>query len=229
MEINQNLKELNELTNENVRPFVEGACWADLIKTWSKAYDDWHFKDVPIFQDGFQKDVTINPYNSEWALRELESTLKETCSGNNTKLMKSEALRFYIHIVGDLHQPLHSAAVYSYKFPEGDLGGNLFTVQYKDYTQLHRLWDAGCDLYRDDTGPFLPLDYEGLMYYEAEAKALASSFSRQYFEEELKKQKYGEWVEETYKKAIKYAYAKLKVGEELNNDYIREGQIVSQK
>ena len=86
--------------------------------------------------------------------------------------MKSIALRLYIHIVGDLHQPLHSASVYSYQFPDGDLGGNLFSIKYKDYPQLHRLWDAGCDLYRDDTGPSLPLDEDGLHFYEEEARAL---------------------------------------------------------
>lgn len=132
------------MTNEKVRPFVEGACWADFIKTWFKAYDDWHYKDVPIYR-GIGKNVTVNSYNSEWALHELEYTLLQHYKTNNSKLMKSLTLRLYIHIVGDMHQPLHSAALYSDRFPEGDLGGNLFPITYKDYPQLHRLWDAGCD------------------------------------------------------------------------------------
>ena len=108
---------------------------------------------MPIFKDGFEKNVTGEPYNAVWALHELEDTLKQDHDTNNAKLMKSQALRLYIHIVGDIHQPLHAATYYSEDFPNGDAGGNFFDIKYKDYTQLHFLWDAGCDQYTDDRYP----------------------------------------------------------------------------
>lgn len=43
------------------------------------------------------------------------------------------------HLIGDIHQPLHSTALVNARFPEGDRGGNLIpVVQGKN---LHSLWD----------------------------------------------------------------------------------------
>jgi tRNA G37 N-methylase Trm5 len=33
--------------------------------------------------------------------------------------------RYVVHIVGDMHQPLHSVALYNETYPKGDIGGNL--------------------------------------------------------------------------------------------------------
>ena len=50
---------------------------------------------------------------------------------------KQLALRFIIHIVGDLHQPLHAGN-------GTDKGGNDFKVEFfwKE-SNLHRVWDSG--------------------------------------------------------------------------------------
>ena len=37
-----------------------------------------------------------------------------------------------IHIIGDIHQPLHAAKFISHEFPKGDMGGNKFKVQVPD-------------------------------------------------------------------------------------------------
>lgn len=63
--------------------------------------------------------------------------------------MRSFMIRFLLHIVGDVHQPLHSSALFSPEFPDGDQGGNLFKITYKTYDELHALWDAACDKYGD--------------------------------------------------------------------------------
>lgn len=43
---------------------------------------------------------------------------------------KSLALRELIHLVGDLHQPLHTSDRYTKEHPEGDKGGNEFALKY---------------------------------------------------------------------------------------------------
>lgn len=49
---------------------------------------------------------------------------------------RAQALRFLVHFVGDIHQPLHA----SYR---PDRGGNLFQVRYHgDGTNLHAIWDS---------------------------------------------------------------------------------------
>lgn len=48
-----------------------------------------------------------------------------------------EALKFVVHFVGDVHQPLHAGY-------RDDKGGNLFQVQFQGKgTNLHSVWDSG--------------------------------------------------------------------------------------
>jgi hypothetical protein len=60
----------------------------------------------------------------------------------------AQALRFVIHFVGDIHQPLHCATRVSHAHPEGDRGGNLFMVAVSDENgsshpaKLHGYWDG---------------------------------------------------------------------------------------
>lgn len=47
------------------------------------------------------------------------------------------ALKYLIHFIGDLHQPLHLGYM-------DDKGGNLYQIQaYKKGSNLHSLWDSG--------------------------------------------------------------------------------------
>jgi hypothetical protein len=49
-------------------------------------------------------------------------------------------LAWLCHTVGDIHQPLHSSALYSTRqFPEGDRGGN--AIRTEQIGNLHALWD----------------------------------------------------------------------------------------
>ncbi len=53
-------------------------------------------------------------------------------------------LCWLLHLVGDVHQPLHCTALFSERFPEGDRGGNLLRVRIDggEPTKLHLLWDG---------------------------------------------------------------------------------------
>jgi hypothetical protein len=57
---------------------------------------------------------------------------------NAPKSRRRTALRFYVHLVQDLHQPFHVA-------DRGDRGGNTLQLQYGrfDATNLHQVWDSG--------------------------------------------------------------------------------------
>ena len=50
------------------------------------------------------------------------------------------ALAWLLHLVGDIHQPLHTTARVTATEPEGDRGGNLFELRRRD--NLHRYWDG---------------------------------------------------------------------------------------
>jgi len=59
---------------------------------------------------------------------------------------KAIALCWMLHLVGDIHQPLHCSTLYSAdRFTMGDRGGNSFSVSKPDsdtHTNLHSLWDG---------------------------------------------------------------------------------------
>ena len=60
----------------------------------------------------------------------------------NENAAKSYALRLLIHYVGDIHQPFHAENLYSTTFPDGDAGGNLFTLpSHYSSNELHAVWD----------------------------------------------------------------------------------------
>ena len=56
---------------------------------------------------------------------------------NTSKENKQLALRFIVHIIGDLHQPFHSGT-------SEDRGGNLIRVEFfGEDSNIHRVWDSG--------------------------------------------------------------------------------------
>jgi len=76
----------------------------------------------------------------------VNSWTQEEVDNIDCQYEKSTALRFLTHIIGDVHQPLHSAALFNDQFPNGDEGGNLFKIVYpadKNINGLHKFFDSG--------------------------------------------------------------------------------------
>lgn len=56
-----------------------------------------------------------------------------------------EALKFVVHFVGDVHQPLHA------DYRDDDKGGNAYQVQFNRHgTNLHSVWDSGLIKLREE-------------------------------------------------------------------------------
>ena len=131
------------------------ANWADFIKsdTSYNYLSNWHYVNLPA--DLSQSDVYRfldnqpgpNIYNK---LNDMVAVLKNTKS---TAEQKKLALRMVIHLVGDLHQPMHTAR-------KDDLGGNkIQLLWFGEKSNLHRVWDEQL------------IDYQQLSYTEY-AKAI---------------------------------------------------------
>jgi len=53
-------------------------------------------------------------------------------------------LSYLVHVMGDVHQPLHSCALFNENFKKGDMGGNLFKIPYSgEIRNLHSFFDSG--------------------------------------------------------------------------------------
>jgi hypothetical protein len=97
----------------------------------------WHFKDTPFSQDGTQLPPIPAP-NAQERIGLFRGVL---ASGSGDPL-KSYDLCWLLHLVGDVHQPLHCATRVSAtdkKTDPGDHGGNL--VKLSSPKELHLFWD----------------------------------------------------------------------------------------
>ncbi len=113
------------------------ANWADFIKsdTSYNYLSNWHYVNLPanlsktdVFSFLDQQPAP-NIYNK---INEMVAALKNPKS---TAVQKKIALRMIIHLVGDLHQPMHTAR-------KEDLGGNkIFLTWFGEKSNLHRVWD----------------------------------------------------------------------------------------
>ena len=119
--------------------FVTAACWADDIKSYTSAFNTWHYIDLPISLDGTPTNSTVPSPNVVIALNQAVAALQ-----NPTTSLSNQAvqLRFVIHFVGDIEQPLHCSTAYSAAHPSGDNGGNSFQLSGSP-NNLHSLWDQG--------------------------------------------------------------------------------------
>ena len=85
------------------------ASWADDVRTSRRSTGNWHFADIPIAEDKFDRarDCKPDPDNGDCIVAELERLRNELrCAP--TDAAKKEALQFAVHFVGDIHQPLHT-------------------------------------------------------------------------------------------------------------------------
>lgn len=96
---------------------------------WKKTANPWHYVNVhegKVYEKAPQEGDAVTAL--EMFSKQLES--KETSFED-----KQIALRFIVHIIGDLHQPFHSGT-------DLDRGGNTVNVKFFDEeTNIHRVWD----------------------------------------------------------------------------------------
>lgn len=111
--------------------------WPDFIKsdTAYKYLNSWHYADFdnkldkPGFKMALEEDTETDAYTR---LKFLIAKLKDKKQTHENKLMY---LRLLIHIVGDIHQPLHVSG-------KGDAGGNGIKVNwFNEASNMHRVWD----------------------------------------------------------------------------------------
>jgi S1/P1 Nuclease len=75
------------------------------------------------------------------ALADNESVIKN----NSDPQRKAIALAWLFHLVGDIHQPLHTAQLFTVEYPQGDRGGNEICIRVTQAGQpmdLRRFWDG---------------------------------------------------------------------------------------
>jgi len=121
----------------------EASTWPDEQRSnpdefWLSTANPWHYVTLPV---GDTPDDLVHPPEGDavTALERFTATLRDP---NASQTDKALALRFVVHIVGDLHMPLHVGK-------PGDRGGNDVRILWFDEPQnLHWLWDEGLILHQ---------------------------------------------------------------------------------
>jgi len=132
--------QLSGLTRAHVKELLgvetldEAATWPDEMRSapgqfWQKTSTPWHY----VTLNGVIYDHAPSEGDALEALNKYTATLKDP---NASLADKQLALRFVVHIVGDLHQPLHVGKCC-------DKGGNDVKVKWfgRDMN-LHSVWDS---------------------------------------------------------------------------------------
>ena len=99
----------------------------------------WHFIDIPYSTDGSATEPPPVP-NALTQMAILTAALKEPGMSDD---IRSYDLVWIEHLVGDLHQPLHTVARFSKAHPASDDGGNAVSICHAPCRMnLHWFWDG---------------------------------------------------------------------------------------
>jgi hypothetical protein len=178
------------------------ASWADMVRDDRPETYNWHFVDIETEDSNYlpERDCAASD-RGDCAVAAIERFRKVLADKNAKQAARAEALRFLIHLVGDVHQPLHCA-------DHHDRGGNEVQVLYCGQgTTLHHAWDS--DMIRS-TG--LTEDQ-----YRAHIEGFVDALS----DEDIAHMQSGtpiSWVLESHKAAVSHSY-KIPASKELCGDY----------
>ena len=115
--------------------FVTASTWADEIRAVLPETAPWHYVNVPIDSAGY--DRARDCPTGDCVIEVIEWFRRVLADSAAPRAARVDALRYLIHFVADLHQPLHVAN-------RDDRGGNDVPVVFRGRTtNLHAVWDSG--------------------------------------------------------------------------------------
>jgi len=139
--------------------FMKASPWPDEIRRSGSPFDhaEWHYVNYPLRAPDFAIEPRPEPGNDIiFGLmcshdivegRVTERTRAVIGDRVPTAVERAAHLAWLVHLVADIHQPLHCTAFFSDPYPEGDAGGNLFCVRDGDRpVKLHAFWDDAVGL-----------------------------------------------------------------------------------
>jgi hypothetical protein len=193
------------------------ANWADEIKKYPEYHwtSSLHFINTPDWQCNYyyEKDCfnESNDFNFcvDGAIRNYTSLLQTN--------KKPDYLKFLIHFVGDIHQPLHCGF-------KSDRGGNSIKVHFNHHqTELHAVWDSGL------------IEYRIQKYFDNSIDNWVNFIKKNYIQKNDKCVNCSElWGKNSAKLACEYSYVneennKIESGDYLDNGYFERNIPIIEK
>jgi hypothetical protein len=186
-------------------PMGEASTWADDVRN-ERHNGPWHYIDIPRGTARGDGNLTLYCGKESCVNEALTAQIEILKNKSAEPAKRTEALRYIIHFVGDLHQPLHSTT-------NDDEGGNCVPLKFfrrkpREHNHgftpnLHSVWDSA----------IIERDAEGADSHEY-ADRLEESFSSSIEQWQKAGIHIDDWIWESHDYAEKNVYAPLtpKVG-----------------
>mmetsp|Transcript_36056 Transcript_36056/g.60037 ORF Transcript_36056/g.60037 Transcript_36056/m.60037 type:complete len:305 (+) Transcript_36056:82-996(+) len=202
--------------------FMSAACWPDDIKADGMSmFDEWHYIDQAFSPDGTNPNKDPEDRNIVWALGQMQQTLQRHRA---ILFEQSQVLRFLTHFVGDIHQPLHCASLFTNEFPNGDRGGNSFTLPISE-RNLHGLWDAGLGMF--NFHPKRPLGDDNVAYIRHLADTIMNEHPSRDFD--VSSVDFAKWALDGYSIARNVVYRDIEKDKTPSDVYMKIGTSVARQ
>ncbi len=139
--------------------FARAATWPDLVRDRRdyaryKAYHrtTWHYLSAywRAGPRGAPEAVTGLPVDAQNVAERIPVLRVVAADPSQRAESRAVALAWVLHLVGDVHQPLHTSSRVTPEHPAGDRGGNLVKL---GSTNLHSVWDDLFDVVRVGVRP----------------------------------------------------------------------------
>jgi len=186
----QTWPEIQKVLDDGNRDLLAAATFPDDIRLKQPQTKPFHFIDIP-FKDGGPANPPLPP--APHALSRIADATTRLKKGGTAQQQVDE-LSWLIHLMGDIHQPLHCIDHVSDLHPDGDRGGNSFALQ-GTARNLHSLWDSSVSFTHQDETTL--------------ASSIIQEHSRQSLAADLQVTDTQMWARNSYSLAKQFAYGPL--------------------
>lgn len=205
----------------DVTQFTQIAPWPDTLRAQKiDTFTHWHYINIAFSADATPLQDLIDDDNAVWAISKMEPVIKNSAAN---AYERARFLAFLVHVVADLHQPLHTVARISARHPEGDHGGNLYFVHSPTSTTqtvtLHKLWDDGLDIFSSEPSQKNVVSL---------SKLVTSLYPESYFGAKVNDLSPEDWANEGVKLAETFVYTTPE--DQLpSSDYMTKGKEIAEQ
>ena len=115
------------------------ANWADFVKsdTTYNYLGNWHYFNIPANLSKTDMLKYVDGQSGPNVYKKITEMIAVLKNSKSTLIQKKLALKMLIHMVGDLHQPMHTAR------PEDQGGNKVLLTWFGEKSNLHKVWDEG--------------------------------------------------------------------------------------
>src|SRR5262249_38999733 len=131
-----------------------------LLDSRNQQNECWHFVELPLGAEGYDR-VRYPKFTALTDLVQMSQQCIQVLQGSSDRFSEANALRLLVHLIGDLHQPLHCGCCYlqpvngpeaaqlvadpeaaAVSDLESDWGGNALMLPIGGGVSLHHYWDS---------------------------------------------------------------------------------------